>query len=235
MKKSRPDRKTRAAFASSENIIPTPSPTPTPEPSTTPTPTPESSTTPTPEPSTTPTPEPSPTPTTTPESSPTPDRDAYKIIEGADSKWTQNTDGALAIRGDGEIAKFQSVKVDGNVIDPSNYTVTEGSTIITLKADYLKTLSEGSHTFELVWTDGSASTNFTIAAKPDNGDNNNDSNDDSENDITVNGNVSSGNNTVPAAISAPKTGDASGIWMTLFAVSLAGLAAMLVRKKNNRE
>ena len=211
----------------SENIIPTPSPTLTPEPSTTPTPTPE--------PSTTPTPEPSPTPTTTPESSPTPDRDAYKIIEGADSKWTQNTDGALAIRGDGEIAKFQSVKVDGNVIDPSNYTVTEGSTIITLKADYLKTLSEGSHTFELVWTDGSATTNFTIVAKPDNRDNNNDSNDDSENDITVNGNVSSGNNTVPAVISAPKTGDASGIWMTLFAVSLAGLAAMLVRKKNNRE
>ena len=203
----------------SENIIPTPSPTPTPEPSTTPTPTPEPSTTPTP----------------TPESSPTPDRNAYKIIDGADSKWTQNTDGTLVIRGDGAFAKFRSVKVDGNVIDPSNYTVTEGSTIITLKADYLKTLSTGSHTFELVWTDGSATTNFTIAAKPDNGDNNNDSNDDSENDITVNGNVSSGNNTVPAVISAPKTGDASGIWMTLFAVSLAGLAAMLVRKKNNRE
>lgn len=176
-----------------------------------------------------------PTPSPTPESSPTPDRNAYKIIDGADSKWTQNTDGTLVIRGDGEIAKFQSVKVDGNVIDPSNYTVTEGSTIITLKADYLKTLSEGSHTFELVWTDGSATTNFTIAAKPDNGDNNNDSNDDSDNDITVNGNVSSGNNTVPAVIGAPKTGDASGIWMTLFAVSLAGLAAMLVRKKNNRE
>ena len=211
----------------SENIIPTPSPTPTP--------TPQPSTTPTPEPSTTPTPEPSTTPTPTPESSPTPDRNAYKIIDGADSKWTQNTDGTLAIRGDGAFAKFRSVKVDGNLVDPSNYTVTEGSTIITLKADYLKTLSEGSHTFELVWTDGSASTNFTIAAKPDNGDNNNDSNDDSENDITVNGNVSSGNNTVPAVISAPKTGDASGIWMTLFAVSLAGLAAMLVRKKNNRE
>ena len=121
------------------------------------------------------------------------------------------------------------------MVDAKNYTVAKGSTIITFKGDYLKTLSTGSHTFELVWTDGSAATNFTIAAKPDNGDNNNDSNDDSDNDITVNGNVSSGNNTVPAVIGAPKTGDASGIWLTLFAVSLAGLAAMLVRKKNNRE
>lgn len=159
----------------------------------------------------------------------------YRILDGADSTWTQSTDGTIAIRGNGDFEKFQSVKVDGAVVDAKNYTVAKGSTIITFKEDYLKTLSIGSHTFELVWTDGSATTKFTIAAKPDNGDNNNDSNDDSDNDITVNGNVSSGNNTVPAAIGAPKTGDASGIWMTLFAVSLAGLAAMLVRKKNNRE
>ena len=165
----------------------------------------------------------------------------YRILDGADSTWTQSTDGTIAIRGNGDFEKFQSVKVDGVVVDTKNYTVAKGSTIITFKGDYLKTLSTGSHTFELVWTDGSAATKFTIAAKPDNGDNNNsdnnnnDKNDDSDNDITVNGNVSSGNNTVPAAIGAPKTGDASGIWMTLFAVSLAGLAAMLVRKKNNRE
>ena len=159
----------------------------------------------------------------------------YRILDGADSTWTQSTDGTIAIRGNGDFEKFQSVKVDGIVVDAKYYTVVKGSTIITFKEDYLKTLSTGSHTFELVWTDGSATTKFTIAAKPDNGDNNNDSNDDSDNDITVNGNVSSGNNTVPAVIGAPKTGDASGIWMTLFAVSLAGLAAMLVRKKNNRE
>lgn len=165
----------------------------------------------------------------------------YRILDGADSTWTQNTDGTIVIRGNGDFEKFQSVKVDGVVVDTKNYTVAKGSTIITFKGDYLKTLSTGSHTFELVWTDGSATTKFSIAAKPDNGDNNNsdnnnnDKNDDSDNDTVVIGNVSSGNNTVPAVIGAPKTGDASGIWMTLFAVSLAGLAAMLVRKKNNRE
>ena len=165
----------------------------------------------------------------------------YRILDGADSTWTQSTDGTIAIRGNGDFEKFQSVKVDGVVVDAKNYTVAKGSTIITFKEDYLKTLSTGSHTFELVWTDGSAATKFTIAAKADNGDNNNsdnnnnDKNDDSDNDTVVIGNVSSGNNSVPAVIGAPKTGDASGIWMTLFAVSLAGLAAMLVRKKNNRE
>ena len=165
----------------------------------------------------------------------------YRILDGADSTWTQNTDGTVIIRGNGDFEKFQSVKVDGVVVDAKNYTVAKGSTIITFKEDYLKTLSTGSHTFELVWTDGSATTKFTIAAKADNGDNNNsdnnnnDKNDDSDNDTVVIGNVSSGNNSVPAVIGAPKTGDASGIWMTLFAVSLAGLAAMLVRKKNNRE
>ncbi len=189
----------------SENIIPTPSPTP----------------------------EPSPTPTTTPESSPTPDRNAYKIIDGADSKWTQNTDGTLAIRGDGEIAKFQSVKVDGNVIDSSNYTVTEGSTIITLKADYLKTLSEGSHTFELVWTDGSASTNFTVTANTSDDKNDDDDSDDSGN-TGSNHNAADSGNTNQTLITAPKTGDLSCLWITLFAISLAGLAGMLVRRKNNK-
>ncbi len=54
--------------------------------------------------------------------------------------------------------------MDGNLIDRSNYTAKEGSTIITLKASYLNTLSAGTHTVEILWTDGSASTTFTIKA-----------------------------------------------------------------------
>ena len=224
----------------SENIIPTPSPTPipTPEPSTTPTPEPGTTPTPTPEPGTTPTPTPEPSTTPIPEPGTTPDRNAYKIIDGADSKWTQNTDGTLVIRGDGEITKFQSVKVDGNVIDPSNYTVTEGSTIITLKADYLKTLSEGSHTFELVWTDGSASTNFTVAAntsgkdtKDDDKSDNKDSNGNNESEGNADSSGTGANNNAAAQTKSPKTGDPFGIWLTLFAISLTGLAGMLARRK----
>ena len=64
----------------------------------------------------------------------------YQIIEGANGSWNQSTDGeSLRIRGNGEYSKFQNVKVDGNIIDSKNYTVSEGSTIIELHADYLKT------------------------------------------------------------------------------------------------
>lgn len=169
----------------------------------------------------------------------------YQIIEGANGSWNQNTDGgSLKIRGNGEYSKFQNVKIDGNIIDSKNYTVSEGSTIIELHADYLKTLSEGSHTFEIVWTDGAAGTSFTVAANTSgnnsgNNSNNNDSNHGSDNS----GNNDSGNTAGAAANTAaasaqeldkvPATGDASGIWLTLFAISLIGLAGMLARRKKN--
>ena len=88
----------------------------------------------------------------------------YRIIDGANSSWTQNTDGTVVIRGNGEFSRFHAVKVDGKVIDPANYEAKEGSTIITLKAEYLKTLATGSHTFAIVWDNGIAGTNFTVAA-----------------------------------------------------------------------
>lgn len=169
----------------------------------------------------------------------------YRIIDGANSSWTQNTDGTVVIRGDGEFNRFHAVKVDGKVIDPANYEAKEGSTIITLKAEYLKTLATGSHTFAIVWNNGIAGTNFTVAANTSgnnsgNNSNNNDSNHGSDNS----GNNDSGNTAGAAANTAgnqqsqeldkvPATGDPFGIWLTLFAISLTGLAGMLARRKKN--
>ena len=160
----------------------------------------------------------------------------YQIIEGANGSWNQSTDGeSLRIRGNGEYSRFQNVKVDGNIIDSKNYTVSEGSTIIELHADYLKTLSEGSHTFEIVWTDGAAGTSFTVAR------NTSGSNSTGSNNTGNNDNNDSTDNSAAAAPTAaataqeldkvPATGDASGIWIALFVVSAVGLAAMLVRRK----
>ena len=162
----------------------------------------------------------------------------YQIIEGANGSWNQSTDGeSLRIRGNGEYSKFQNVKVDGNIIDSKNYTVSEGSTIIELHADYLKTLSEGSHTFEIVWTDGAAGTGFTVARNTS-GSNNTGSNNTGNND-----NNDSTDNSAAAAPTAaataqeldkvPATGDPLGIWLMLFAISLTGLAGMLARRKKN--
>ncbi len=129
----------------------------------------------------------------------------YKIIDGADSTWTQNTDGSIVIRGNGEFSKFTGVKVDGTLVDAKNYTVKEGSTIVTLKADYLNTLSEGTHTFEILWTDGSASTTFTIKA-------------DTSND---------GNNKADV----PKTGDDTPVvWLLVISI-LSGAGFIITAKK----
>lgn len=162
----------------------------------------------------------------------------YQIIEGANGSWNQNTDGrSLKIRGNGEYSKFQNVKVDGNIIDSKNYTVSEGSTIIELHADYLKTLSEGSHTFEIVWTDGAAGTSFTVARNTSGSNNtgsnntgNNDNNDSTDNSAAA---ASTAAATAQELDKVPATGDASGIWIALFVVSAVGLAAMLVRRKKN--
>ena len=100
----------------------------------------------------------------------------YNILDGANSKWTQDSDGNLSVRGSGAFSEFVGVKVDGKSVDEKYYTVKEGSTIVTLKAGYLNTLTMGSHTLEIIWTDGSASTAFTVSAQtvvesPQTGDN----------------------------------------------------------------
>ena len=113
------------------------------------------------------------------------------------------------IRGNGEFSKFTCVKVDGSIIDASNYTAREGSTIITLKAEYLDTLAEGSHSFELVWTDGSAYTTFTVAKNEDSDDNDADGADNGSN--TGNGNVTGNvNNGAGAGNINNGTGTADG-------------------------
>ena len=100
----------------------------------------------------------------------------YDILDGANSSWTHDSDGSLSIRGSGAFSEFVGVKVDGKSVDEKYYTVKEGSTIVTLKADYLNTLTVGSHILEIIWTDGSASTAFTVSAQtvvesPQTGDN----------------------------------------------------------------
>ena len=196
-----------------ENSTPEPNPNPMPNPKPEPTPTPTPTPNPTPE-VTTPTPDPAPA-TSTPAASTTtapassassaPAQVTYDILDGAGSSWTQNTDGSLAIRGSGEVSKFREVKVDGVTVDPVNYTVTEGSTIITFKPEYLKSLSAGNHSFELVWTDGTAATNFTVAENTD------------------------------QSAKSPKTGEdfSMALCIALLMVSCAGLAGIFAKRKRN--
>ena len=53
------------------------------------------------------------------------------IIEGAGGEWTKESGATLRFRSDAGISSFLRVEVDGTVVDAKNYTVTEGSTIVT--------------------------------------------------------------------------------------------------------
>lgn len=153
----------------------------------------------------------------------------YKIIEGANGTWTQNSDGTLTFRANGDFSKFTGVKVDGTLIDAKNYTAVSGSTVITLKADYLKTLSGGTHKITVVYTDGECSANFEVKkaaseqTKPTEGD---------KADTTT---PTGGKDTT-----SPQTGDNSNLalWFAVLFISCGGVIGVTVysrrRKLNKR-
>ena len=55
--------------------------------------------------------------------------------------------------------------MDGTLIGADKYTVITGSTLVTLKKDYLETLSVGKHTLSVVYTDGECTTEFEVKNK----------------------------------------------------------------------
>lgn len=106
---------------------------------------------------------------TFPATDPEPSGEGVKIIDGNDATYKPGSNEALTFRGNGERTAFRYVKVDGDIVDPANYDVREGSTIITFKPEYLKTLSNGTHTIEMFWNingaEKSATASFHIGEK----------------------------------------------------------------------
>ena len=103
------------------------------------------------------------------------------IIEGKGQNITVGEKKALTFRSNAAFSDFIRVQLDGKTLDEKNYTVREGSTVVTLKSDYVATLSAGEHTIGIVSESGTATTTFTVNAKevadndaksPQTGDNN---------------------------------------------------------------
>lgn len=140
------------------------------------------------------------------------------IIAGANGTWQKGGKDGLSFSSNAEFADFIKVQVDGNDLDAPNYTVKEGSTIVTLKADYLNTLSVGKHTLSVVSANGTATTEFTITAAPTGGDT-----------------TSQGPDRHAGTTTSPQTGNSShtALWLALLFASGAGLlgAAAYSRKK----
>lgn len=90
--------------------------------------------------------------------------DTYQLTNGDGTTYTPTYTGSgtKAVRSTAPLSKFREVRVDDTVVDSSNYTITEGSTIVTFKESYLEKLSPGYHTLKIISEDGFASGKITI-------------------------------------------------------------------------
>ena len=93
---------------------------------------------------------------------------APEIIDGKGQTMVVDAAKDLTFRSNAPLAFFQKVLVDDKEVAAENYVLTEGSTIVTLKTSFLKTLGVGEHKLSVVSTTGTAQTTFTVAeaAKP---------------------------------------------------------------------
>lgn len=85
-----------------------------------------------------------------------------KLLEGADQIWTKGSKDGMVWRIQEDPQAFKRVLVDGKELKDTEYTVTSGSTIITLQPSYLGTLSAGQHKIRFEFTTGNIETHFTI-------------------------------------------------------------------------
>ncbi|MFR0740715.1 MAG: hypothetical protein ACLSHE_02350 [Roseburia sp.] len=142
------------------------------------------------------------------------------IIEGAGGEWTKESGATLRFRSDAGISSFLRVEVDGTVVDAKNYTVTEGSTIVTFTAEYLESLATGKHTVAIVSSisgeEKKATAEFTVAKKAD----------------TTNGsNNATADQTTAQKTKVLKTGDESPVGYLLALLALCGAAVVFTGKK----
>ena len=125
--------------------------------------------TPNPEPNPKPTPNPEPTPNPNPNPTPAPTPEKPVMKDGDNGEHVIGKAETLTFRSSAPLSEFVAVLVDGVKVDPSNYELASGSTIVRLKQSFLDTLSKGSHTIAIQSIGGTAVANFTITASSNSG------------------------------------------------------------------
>lgn len=88
-----------------------------------------------------------------------------EIIDGIGQSITEGEKKELSFTSNAAFSDFIRVELDGKTLDEKNYTVKEGSTVVTLKADYVAALSAGEHTIGIVSESGIATATFTVSEK----------------------------------------------------------------------
>ena len=117
---------------------------------------------------------------------------------------------------------FVSASVDGALVDPSNYTVKEGSTILTFTDAFLSSLSAGKHVLLMNYKDGYGPEEVPFNIEKDGSESGGD------------GNNGQDNNGAPTS---PKTGDAADLWgwMAVLAVLSGSVLACSKLYRTHRQ
>lgn len=143
---------------------------------------------------------------------------APKIIDGNNAKIDKASKEPVSFRSDAAFADFIRVELDGKeLVKDKDYTLKEGSIIVTLTPEFTATLTAGEHTLGIVSASGTAVASFTVTA--DNASN------------TVSDNASDNNSE-----KSPQTGDNSNIilWSIVAVISLAVLCTTAIVSKKKK-
>ena len=141
-----------------------------------------------------------------------------EIIKGKGQSITTGEKKALSFTSNAAFNDFIQVELDGKTLDETDYTAREGSTVATLKDDYVATLSVGEHTIGIVSESGTAVTTFTVKEK-----------------MTADNEIQSPQ-TGDKEIKSPQTGDNSSLflWTALLFISTFGVLGRTIYCRRKR-
>ena len=152
-------------------------------------------------------------------------RKNYKIVNGASQTVTENSGETVSFRSNCGIEKFVRLEIDEKLVDPENYILKEGSTIVELKPEYLATLEVGKHGVSIVSQDGTADTILRIKPQPE-------EEEETEKTTTTKTNKTSTKTAkTTKKIKSPNTGDISRPVMAMIGTTLLFTSFALCRKR----
>lgn len=153
---------------------------------------------------------------------------SLKIVpEVTDNTYVIGSSDGVTITCTGELKDFVNVMMDGAVVDKSNYTLREGSTILTFTTKYLDTLSVGKHTVTLNYTYGSVNTELTVLARGT-------GNGSVGGAGAAAGNVTTNRTNGSGSSVSPRTGDYAPVMLWIFtAMFAAGIGVVVIAKRRS--
>ena len=97
----------------------------------------------------------------------------YTFSQGDDGTFTKGSAAAFELTVNRSVddastfSHFDSIEIDGTKLDAANYTAASGSLKASISGSFLATLPAGNHTLKVLFDDGNAETNLTIAEAPE--------------------------------------------------------------------